>query len=350
MALKTIFFCGHQSRYGLAHLKPVLDEFNVLAVVIATDERWIIFRKKLSGESYNHLGKFSKFNKNIITHTRKIWTFTKHIFSLHRSSSLDSVCSNRNIPILRIFDINEEAFIEKMRRYGPELILSAAYPQIFSKKVLSIPERGVINFHPSLLPRCRGAHPHFWSIAIGEKFGGITAHYMTENIDDGDIIAQIKFRIDHYYYEELYQKIIGETPLLIKQVRLFYENMERKPISQDSKHATYYKNDREIHRRIFWDIMSSQGIHDLIRTEQAFCFFRGKKVGIKHADIIMENRNMTNNLKVENGTIVDINEGSVAVAVTNNYLAIHTLSVGGKDLSFDRWVSRNRVCIGEKFS
>jgi hypothetical protein len=49
MALKTIFLCGHQSRFGLAHLKPVLEEFNVLAVVIAT-EKMAIFRNKLSGE------------------------------------------------------------------------------------------------------------------------------------------------------------------------------------------------------------------------------------------------------------------------------------------------------------
>ena len=350
MALKTIFFCGHQSRYGLAHLKPVLDEFNVLALVAATDERWVIFRKQLSGESYNYIGKFSKFKRDIITHTNKIRSFTKNIFSLNRSSSLDSICSNRNIPILPIFDINEEAFIEKMKQYGPDLILSAAYPQIFSKKLLSIPEQGAINFHPSLLPRCRGAHPHFWSIATGERLGGITAHYMTEDIDDGDIIAQIKFPIDHYYYEELYQKIINETPFLIKQVRLFYEDINRKPISQDSKNATYYKNDREIHKRIFWDIMSGETIHNLIRTEQAFCFFRRRKVGIKHADILKENRNMTNNVKAENGTIVDINERCVVVAVTNSYLTIQRLSVRGKDQSFNDWVSRKRVCIGEKFS
>lgn len=350
MGLKTIFFCGHQSPYGLAHLKPVLEEFNVLAIVIATDERWILFRKNISGESYNTIGRFLKFKRDILTLTKKIRSFIKDILSLNRSPSLESICSNRHIPVLPIFDINEDAFIEKVKQYRPDLILSAAYPQIFSKKVLSVPERGAINFHPSLLPRCRGAHPHFWSIATGEKLGGITAHVMTENIDDGDIIAQIKFPIDHYYYEELYQKIISETPFLIKQVRLFYENINRKPISQDSKNATYYKNDREIHKRIFWDIMSSETIHNLIRTEQAFCFFREEKVGIKHADIIKENRNMTNNVKAENGTIVDINEDSVVVAVTNNYLAIHKLYARGKELSFDRWVSRNRVCIGEKFS
>ena len=350
MALKTIFLCGHQSRFGLAHLKPVLEEFNVLAVVIATDERWAIFRNKLSGESYDTQGKLSKCKTRIITQARQIRLFGKRLFSCNPSPSLDRICSNRNIPILRIYDIKEEAFIEKMKGYGPELMLSAAYPQIFPKTLLSIPERGVINFHPSLLPRCRGAHPHFWSIATGEKLGGVSAHYMTENIDDGDIVAQIEFPIDHYYYEELYQKIVDETPSLVRQVRLFYENPDNKPVSQDSRKATYYKNEREIHRRIFWDIMASRTIHNLIRTEQAFCFFRNKKVRIKRADIMTENRNMTNNVRVENGTIVDINESGVVVAVTANYLAIHTLSMRGEDLSFDRWVSRNKVCIGEKFN
>lgn len=73
-------------------------------------------------------------------------------------------------------------------------------------------------------------------------------------------------------------------------------------------------------------------------------------MSIKHADIVKENRNMTNNIKVENGTIVDINESSVVVAVNDSYLAIHILSEGGKELSFDRWVSRNKVFIGEKFN
>lgn len=350
MTPKTILFCGHQSRYGLAHFKPVLDEFKVLAVVIATDERWVIFRKNLSGESYSYMEKFAKLKRNIITCTKKLKSSTKNIFFLNRSLSLDTLYSRHKIPVLSIFDINERKFIEKMKEYAPELILSAAYPQIFCKKLISIPELGAINFHPSLLPRFRGAHPHFWSIATGEKIGGMTAHYMTENIDDGDIVAQIEFPIGHYYYGELYQKMVDETPFLVKQVRLFFEDMGGQPIKQNSNNATYYKNEREIHRRIFWNIMSCQSVHNLIRTEQAFCFFRGKKVGLKHADIVKENRNTTNNVKVENGTIVDINESSIVVAVTNSYLAIHMVSEGGKELPFDRWVARNKVLIGEKFS
>ena len=53
MKHKAIFFCGDRSPYGLAHLEPVLDSFEVIAVVVADTERWARFRKALSGEEEN---------------------------------------------------------------------------------------------------------------------------------------------------------------------------------------------------------------------------------------------------------------------------------------------------------
>ena len=49
--MKLVFFCGHRSRYGLEHLKPILESnFEVIALVLATDERWMHFRSALSGK------------------------------------------------------------------------------------------------------------------------------------------------------------------------------------------------------------------------------------------------------------------------------------------------------------
>jgi len=343
MALKTVFFCGHKSRYGQTHLEPILDEFQVAAVVFANDERWAIFEEKLSGKSNEEERTINKLRKRIITNVKKM-------VSLNKPPSIEKVCRERKIPVLHIFDINEGMFIRKIREYKPDIILCAAYPQIFSKALISVPERGAINFHPSLLPRCRGAHPHFWSLATGEKLGGITAHFMTENIDAGDIIAQREFPIDHYYYGELYNKILDETPSLVNQVRLFLEDGKKHATKQDSTNATYFKNDREIHRRIFWSIMPGQVVYNLIRTEQAFCFFRERKVIVKRAGLIRENRNITNQIKVETGTIIDINESGIVIATTNAYLVIYALSEGGKDFNFHEWAIRNRVLIGEKLS
>jgi len=103
-----------------------------------------------------------------------------------------------NIFLEAVFDVNDAALYQELKKEKYDLFICAAYPQILSKNLLEIPERGVINFHPSVLPRCRGAHPHYWALSEGERFGGITAHFMTEKIDDGDIIAQTKFPISQY--------------------------------------------------------------------------------------------------------------------------------------------------------
>ena len=49
MKPRTIYFCGDQSPYGRAHLRPVLDAFDVVGVVTATPARWATFREALSG-------------------------------------------------------------------------------------------------------------------------------------------------------------------------------------------------------------------------------------------------------------------------------------------------------------
>ena len=49
--ISAIFFCGDKSRYGAAHISPVLEEFDVKAIVLADDERWQQFRRSLHGRT-----------------------------------------------------------------------------------------------------------------------------------------------------------------------------------------------------------------------------------------------------------------------------------------------------------
>jgi methionyl-tRNA formyltransferase len=52
-----------------------------------------------------------------------------------------------------------------------------------------------INLHPSLLPQNRGSNPMFWSIYNGDSVTGVTAHALTDNLDDGAICAQASLAI-----------------------------------------------------------------------------------------------------------------------------------------------------------
>jgi methionyl-tRNA formyltransferase len=72
----------------------------------------------------------------------------------------------------------------------PDLLVVAAYGQILSKDVLSIPTRGTINVHASLLPKYRGAAPVAYAILNGETQTGVTIIKVTPGLDSGDMILQ----------------------------------------------------------------------------------------------------------------------------------------------------------------
>ena len=87
--------------------------------------------------------------------------------------------------------VNAPEAVSSLRELKPELIAVAAYGQILKPDVLSIPPRGCVNVHASLLPRYRGAAPIQWSIANGETCTGVTTFFMDAGMDTGDIILQI---------------------------------------------------------------------------------------------------------------------------------------------------------------
>ncbi|MGH7147351.1 MAG: methionyl-tRNA formyltransferase [Nitrospiraceae bacterium] len=94
--------------------------------------------------------------------------------------------------------MNAPRFIEYVKGLNIDLIVVCVFPQILKTAILKTPRLGVINCHPSLLPRYAGPQPEFWMLKNGESVAGITVHVMTEKIDAGDIVAQ----------QEL---IVGET-------------------------------------------------------------------------------------------------------------------------------------------
>lgn len=346
MNLKVAFFCGHKSPYGLAHLAPIIDSFDVKVVILGSEQRWSFFQEKLTGKVY-HKPYSDHYFLTIVKNIIKVFV---NMYSRYQGrKNIQRLLGKKNIDQWEVYDINSSDFIQKLGDLNVDLCISAAYPQIFSRQILEIPKLGAINFHPSLLPRYRGAHPHFWQIVNGEREGGITAHFMTENIDNGDVIAQIAFPIDDCTYSELYKKIIEHTPRLVEKVHLFFEEQKERAIPQKTEDASYYKNDREIHTRIFWNLHSSQDIHNLIRTGKAFCFFNGIKVIFCTSYIAESNRNLTNNVRVESGTIVDFGKDSMAVKTMDGCINIKELKVGRKKMSYLHWAKIKNASIGEKF-
>lgn len=89
-----------------------------------------------------------------------------------------------------VYNLNSEEYVQHVRDVAPDLIISYSAPQIIKPELLSVPKFGIINVHGALLPNYRGCMPSFWYLYNDENWGGATVHFMSADIDDGDICMQ----------------------------------------------------------------------------------------------------------------------------------------------------------------
>lgn len=94
---------------------------------------------------------------------------------------------------------HEIKVMEQIDIYNPDIIVLAKYMRILTSNfVTSYPEK-VLNIHHSFLPAFIGANPYKQAHHRGVKIIGATAHYVTDDLDEGPIIAQDIVRVDHSY-------------------------------------------------------------------------------------------------------------------------------------------------------
>ncbi|HEU5218681.1 MAG TPA: methionyl-tRNA formyltransferase [Gemmatimonadales bacterium] len=92
------------------------------------------------------------------------------------------------LPLLQPERPRGDVFLAALRHWQPEIGVVAAYGHILRPEVLSLPSRGMINVHASLLPRLRGAAPINWAIHEGDAETGISIMVMEAGMDTGPVL------------------------------------------------------------------------------------------------------------------------------------------------------------------
>lgn len=115
-------------------------------------------------------------------------------------NTLSKLVKKANIPFVLVNEKEQNSAEEKIisisKKYDVDLIVLARYMRILSPNfVWRYPNR-IINIHPSLLPAFPGAFAYVQAYERGAKIVGCTAHYVTEDLDQGPIIFQDAFAID----------------------------------------------------------------------------------------------------------------------------------------------------------
>ncbi len=91
----------------------------------------------------------------------------------------------------------EAALLSLLREHNVDLLVLARYMQILSPEACRELNGRCINIHHSFLPSFKGAKPYHRAYARGVKLVGATAHYVTEDLDEGPIIEQDVVRVSH---------------------------------------------------------------------------------------------------------------------------------------------------------
>jgi phosphoribosylglycinamide formyltransferase-1 len=89
----------------------------------------------------------------------------------------------------------EAELVQMLRDAGVELVVLAGFMRVLKAPMLEAFPRRIINIHPSLLPKFPGLEAWKQALAAGETVTGCTVHYVDEQIDHGDIVAQRKVPI-----------------------------------------------------------------------------------------------------------------------------------------------------------
>jgi phosphoribosylglycinamide formyltransferase-1 len=84
----------------------------------------------------------------------------------------------------------EAELVETLRELKVELVVLAGFMRVLKEQMLSAFPRRIINIHPSLLPKFPGLEAWKQALVAGEKVTGVTVHFVDEQIDHGDVIAQ----------------------------------------------------------------------------------------------------------------------------------------------------------------
>ncbi|WP_424017758.1 formyltetrahydrofolate deformylase [Halorientalis pallida] len=117
---------------------------------------------------------------------------------------------------------DEDHLLDLLQEYEVDLVVLARYMRILSPDVVFRYENRIINVHPSLLPAFPGASAYMQAIEEGVRIAGVTAHYVTTDLDQGPIITQRAFNVPDDASEEDLQRIGQplEAEALIEAIKL----------------------------------------------------------------------------------------------------------------------------------
>lgn len=242
-------------------------------------------------------------------------------------------CALRHgIPVFQPVKIKEASAVEELAGYPADIFVVAAFGQLLSEEILSMPKFGCVNIHASLLPAYRGAAPIQWAVINGERESGVTIMQMEKGLDTGGMYCKKSVPIDKKETgESLHDKLMAVGAELIAIALPKIESGELKPEKQDDSLTCYAPRLSKSMGLIEWE-KDAEVIERLIRGlnswPSAYTYYRGKTLKIWEADVTDNGREKeADDIP---GTVIKVEKDFFDIAAGKGILRVYCVQLEGK--------------------
>ncbi|MGI6732824.1 MAG: methionyl-tRNA formyltransferase [Anaerovoracaceae bacterium] len=249
------------------------------------------------------------------------------------------------IPVLQPESISDSSeLIRYLQETDPDIIVVAAYGKLLPKSLLSLPRLGCVNIHASLLPKYRGAAPIQRAILSGDAETGVTLMYMSEGMDEGDMIAKKAVPIDNKTAGQLWNELALLGADLLAETLPAIEAGTAGRTAQDSNLATYApkitKEDGLVDFHQKAEVIERQ-IRAMNPRPGAYTFLEGVPIKLFSAELVGSDVND------RPGLIKDVSRKGILVAAGEGDLLVTRIQMPGKrPMDVSEYIKGNKIEIG----
>ena len=264
-----------------------------------------------------------------------------------RPDPLKEAALEHGIELLQPPSYKEPAVWEAFRAMRPELGVMAFVTLFVPEDFLYIPEKGTIQYHPSLLPRHRGPSSINWPIIQGATRTGLSIFWPDNGLDTGPILMQKEVDIlendtlGTVYFDKLFP--LG-VEAMIESVDLVRDGRAPK-IVQDDSQATYESWCRRADVEIDWTRPAAE-VHNLIRGADPA---PGAWTAIGGTTVQLFESRRIDGTGGEPGEIVAVSEGGLVIAAGDGHVSVgRARPEGGSKVAAQDYAAEAGIAAGTR--
>ena len=250
-----------------------------------------------------------------------------------------------DLKVLQPEKLKDQAFLDELKSLGADLFVVVAF-RMLPDIVWTMPIRGTVTLHASLLPQYRGAAPINWVLINGEKESGVTTFFLKHDIDTGNLLFTEKITLTgHETAGELHDRLMNKgAGLLVKTVKGIesgrYSEYPQSQLveNEELKHAPkIFKEDCLID----WN-QPTEKVYNLIRglspIPTAYTLLNGKVLKVYKTE------KQDINPDVQPGHFVTDNKTYLSFATTDGLLNLIDVQLEGKKrMNIEEFLRGNKL-------